>query len=362
MVLRQILVTGGAGFVGANLAVLFKRAMPAVKVTCFDNLKRRGSELNLPRLREHGVAFLHGDVRCTEDLDEWPPFDLLIDCSAEPSVQAGLCGSPMPVVQNNLTGTLLCAEAARRRGAALLFLSTSRVYPIGALNRLAWRETETRFEWTAEESLPGLSARGIAEEFSLEGPRSLYGGTKLAAEILLREFAAAYQMPVLINRCGILTGPWQMGKVDQGVVMLWVACHHFGVPLRYLGFGGQGKQVRDMLHVEDLFDLLWRQTQDLSRWDGRPYNVGGGREISASLAELTALCRRQTGREAPIAADPATSPVDLRIYLSDYGRAARDFSRMPQRGLPTILEDLHAWIRAHEEALRSVLFPQEALR
>jgi CDP-paratose 2-epimerase len=361
MAFRHILVTGGAGFVGANLAVLFKQAMPAVKVTCFDNLKRRGSELNLPRLREHGIAFLHGDVRCTEDVEEWPPFDLLIDCSAEPSVQAGLQGSPMPVVQNNLTGTLFCVEAARRRDAAVLFLSTSRVYPIGALNRLAFRETATRFEWTAEESLPGLSSHGIAEDFSLCGPRSLYGGTKLAAEIMLQEFAAAYRMPLLINRCGILTGPWQMGKVDQGVVMLWVACHHFGRPLRYIGFGGQGKQVRDMLHVEDLFDLLWRQIQDLSRWDGRPYNVGGGREISASLAELTAICRQQTGREVALAADPATSPVDLRIYLSDHRRVSREFSWTPQRSVATILEDLHAWIRAHEGPLRSVLFPQEAV-
>ena len=351
---QHILITGGAGFVGANLAVLFKHAMPAVNVVCFDNLKRRGSELSLTRLREHGITFVHGDVRCAEDVEAWPRFDLLIDCSAEPSVHAGLGGSPMPVIQNNLSGTILCMEAARRRNAAMVFLSTSRVYPIEALNRLAYRETETRFEWTAEEKVPGLSAQGIAEEFPLDGPRSLYGSTKLCAELLLQEFAHSYGLPVLVNRCGILTGRWQMGKVDQGVVSLWVARHWFGQALKYTGYGGQGKQVRDMLHVEDLFDLLWRQIQDLPRWDGRPYNVGGGRAISASLAELTALCREATGRSVPVEGDPTTSPVDLRIYLTDYGRASRDFSWTPRRTVRAIVEDMAAWIGEHEASLRSI--------
>src|SRR5207244_863097 len=109
--------------------------------------KRRGSELNVPRLQKLGVTFLHGDIRCREDVESWPAFDLLIDCSAEPSVQAGLDGSPMPVIQNNLTGTIHCLEAARRRNAAFLFLSTSRVYPIERINTLGYLEEDTRFRW-----------------------------------------------------------------------------------------------------------------------------------------------------------------------------------------------------------------------
>ena len=134
---------------GANLAVLFKNTFENVSVVAFDSLKRRGSELNLPRLKDGGVTFLHGDIRCREDVDAWPPFDLLVDCSAEPSVQAGINGSPLPVIQSNLAGTVYCMEAARRSGAAFVFLSTSRVYPIERLNTLACREDATRFSWTA---------------------------------------------------------------------------------------------------------------------------------------------------------------------------------------------------------------------
>lgn len=351
---RKVMITGGAGFVGANLALLLRRDFPDVTVFAFDNLKRRGSELNLPRLKRAGVSFQHGDIRCREDVDAWPAFDLLIDCSAEPSVQAGADGSALPVLHNNLTGSLHCLEAARRNQAAFLFLSTSRVYPIAALNGLSFDEQNTRFVWTAEEAGPGFSERGIAEDFPLDGPRSLYGATKLAAELVLQEYAFLYRMPVLINRCGVLAGPWQMGKVDQGVVTLWVARHAFGRPLQYIGFGGQGKQVRDLLHVEDLFALVVRQMGDLGRWDGRVYNVGGGREVSASLRELTTLCRQLTGRTITITGQPATSPLDVRIYLTDNARVERDFGWAPVKSVPAIVEDIYVWLREHEAQLRHI--------
>ena len=352
---KHVLITGGAGFVGANLAVALKTAFAGLKVTAFDNLKRRGSELNLPRLREHGVQFLHGDIRCREDVADWPKFDLLIDCAAEPSVQAGLDGSPLPLIENNLSGTIYCLETARRHQAAVLFLSTSRVYPIAPVNELHFREEATRFVWTGQEQLPGFSPAGIAESFPLSGPRSLYGATKLAAELLLQEYAFSYHMPVLINRCGILTGPWQMGKVDQGVITLWTARHVFGTPLRYLGYGGGGKQVRDVLHVDDLFALLVRQMERISWWDGRVYNVGGGPQVSVSLCELTDYCRQITGCTVPLSSDPATSPVDVRIYLTDYAKVARDFDWAPQRSVAQIVTDVCAWIRRYEPQLRPFL-------
>ena len=352
---KRILITGGAGFVGANLAVAFRRAFPGVAVIAFDNLKRRGSELNLSRLRDHGVTFLHGDIRCREDVAAWPRFDLLIDCAAEPSVQAGLDGSPLPVIQSNLTGTIYCLEEARRHQAAVLFLSTSRVYPIGPLNGLAFREDATRFAWIGDDAIRGYSPEGVAEDFPLEGVRSLYGATKLSVELLLQEYAFSFGMPVMINRCGILAGPWQMGKVDQGVVTLWVARHAFGTPLRYTGFGGQGKQVRDMLHVDDLFALLLAQLDRVSLWDGRVYNVGGGLTGSASLAELTDHCRRVTGNAVPMSGDPTTSPVDVRIYLTDRRKVAHDFGWKPQRSVAQIVDDVHTWIRQNETQLRTFL-------
>jgi CDP-paratose 2-epimerase len=352
---RRVLITGGAGFVGANLAVNFKRHFPNVAVTSFDNLSRRGSELNLPRLKRHGVSFVHGDVRCPEDVADWAPFDLLIDCSAQPSVHAGLNGSPMPVIQNNLQGTIYCAEAARRHKAAVVFLSTSRVYPIAAVNGLPFCEEATRLRWTSAPHTHGFSEHGIAEDYPLSGARSLYGATKLASELILQEYAFSYEMPLLINRCGILTGPWQMGKVDQGVITFWVAAHLLGKRLRYTGFGGKGKQVRDLLHVDDLFALLCRQLDQASRWDGRIYNVGGGQAVSTSLAELTEACQQATGHTITIDESPETAAVDVRIYITDARRAMEDFGWKPRHDVTTILDEITAWFR-QEWALLEPIF------
>ena len=354
MQFNQICITGGAGFVGSNLAILFKQAYPDCTVTAFDSLKRRGSELTLPRLKAHGIAFIHGDIRCPEDMQPLPRFNLLIDCSAEPSVQAGVGGDPLFVLNTNLVGTINCLEAARRRDAAFLFLSTSRVYPIAPLNGLHYTEQPSRFTWSARQKLTGCSDQGISEDFPLQGARSLYGASKLAGELLLQEYVYNYGMPGLINRCGILTGPWQMGKVDQGVITLWVARHYFERGLKYIGYSGQGKQVRDVLHVDDLFDLLQLQLADPGRWDGRFYNVGGGREVSVSLLELTEKCRAITGKTIPMQSQPETSSVDLRIYLTDARRVAQEFTRQPRRGVDTILKDIHQWIRDHESLVKPV--------
>jgi CDP-paratose 2-epimerase len=352
---QSILITGGAGFVGSHLATRLKQSTPGSRILALDNLCRRGSELNLPRLREHEVEYVHGDIRCAEDLTGAGEFDLLIDCSAEPSVQAGVSSSPQYVLNTNLVGTINCLEAARRQQAAFLFLSTSRVYPLTTLNRLPFRETSSRFELDDCPQTPGYSTHGVAEAFPLAGPRSFYGASKLASELLITEYAHSYGMHALINRCGVLAGPWQMGKVDQGVMTLWVARHHFRRPLRYFGFGGAGKQVRDVLHIDDLFELVWKQLQRSSDWQGDAYNVGGGRHVSTSLCELTDICRTVTGNELEISSQPNTNPLDVRIYLTDARRVGEAFEWTPQRSLPRIVEDIHQWIREHETQLQTVL-------
>jgi len=350
-----ICITGGAGFVGSNLAVALKKAHASIDVIAFDSLKRRGSELALPRLREHGVRFMHGDIRCTEDLAELPRFDLLIDCSAEPSVQAGATGSPRFVLQTNLTGTIYCLEAARERGAAVLFISTSRVYPMDRLNALPYTEGTTRFSWTPDGTVPGLSAEGVGEDFPLPGVRSFYGASKLASEMVLQEYANAYGMKGLINRCGVIAGPWQMGKVDQGVVTLWVARHEFGKPLSYNGYGGQGKQVRDVMHIDDVAALVLKQCASLKHWDGRVYNVGGGNAVSTSLRELTALCEDVTGKSIAIAPVTETSPMDVRVYVTDARRVMQDYGWKPEKSMLDIVRDVHGWIRSDRARLESIL-------
>jgi CDP-paratose 2-epimerase len=355
MIYNRVLITGGAGFVGSNLAIDLKNRYPEIRVVTLDNLKRRGSELNIARLKAKDIEFVHGDIRCSEDIAFCGAFDLLIDCSAEASVHAGLQDAPQPIINTNLIGTLNCAEAARINKAAFLYMSTSRVYPIKKLNSLDWEESGSRFRWCGNDSLIGLDGHGVSEEFPLTGARSLYGATKLAGELILQEYAFAYGLPVLINRCGIIAGPWQMGKVDQGVVTLWVVNHLLRRTLHYTGFGGKGKQVRDMLHVADLSDLILKQLERPDVWDGRVYNVGGGYDVSASLLELTEFCSAATGNRISIAATQETAAIDLRIYITDARKAQYDFSWKPQKGVDQIVDDITAWAQSNRSQLTSIL-------
>jgi CDP-paratose 2-epimerase len=351
----RVLLTGGAGFVGANLAVGLGERHPDWELVAFDNLRRRGSELNLPRLRRAGVEFVHGDVRERTDLDPLGEIDVLIECSAEPSVMAEREGGGAYVVHSNLIGAWHCAELAAERRAQLIFLSTSRVYPIAALRSIALEERDERFAIAAAQTLPGASPAGVGEDFPLDGARTLYGATKLAAELLIAEYRESHGLRAVVDRCGVIAGPWQMGKVDQGVFAHWMLSHVFGRPLAYIGFGGGGKQVRDLLHVEDLLELVEDQILRAEHWDGATVNVGGGEEVSLSLRETTDLCREISGREVAVSAEPEDRPGDVPLYISDCRKARELGDWSPKRSARETLEEIHGWIRDNEGALRDTL-------
>lgn len=314
-----------------------------------DNLYRRGSELNVPRLQKTGVRFHRGDVR---DANTFPPgaFDVLIECSAEPSVLAGQDGSPDYVFQTNLVGAYQCLEKARAWKSNIIFLSTSRIYPIATLESHPWREEPTRFVWENGRQ-DGISSRGVSEAVNLTGHRSLYGYTKLSAEQLIEEYRATYGLKSVVNRCGVIAGPWQFGKVDQGVASLWVLAHHFGRSLGYIGYGGKGKQVRDFLHVADLCDLIIEQIRHFESWDGWLGNVAGGLSNSASLLELTVLCEEITGKKIPMKSIAENRPSDLRLFIGDCAKLFARTSWRPKRDVRRIILDIHSWVKEHEEAL-----------
>ena len=353
---KRILVTGGAGFVGTNLCLAIRENIPAVEVTALDSLHRRGSELNLAKLSAAGVRFVQGDVRIRSDLTSasLEP-DLIIECSAEPSAQAGYGGSPEFLMETNLTGAYHCLELARLAKADMIFISTSRVYPYGALNELPFEETATRFRFA--KCAPGLTSSGISEELPLEGARSLYGTTKLAAELLVEEYADAYGFRFIINRFGLLTGPGQMAKSDQGVVALWVAAHTYGKPLSYIGFGGTGKQVRDFLHIGDFCSLLIDQIQNFDAYKGGRFNAGGGSSNCLSLLETTRLCEEITGKAIQLGSNPNNRPADVRIYITDHSRVTAIRGWKPQREAQRTISDIHRWLIDGGEPLRQLMFP-----
>jgi CDP-paratose 2-epimerase len=354
---ETVLVTGGAGFVGATLAIAVRRAYPQATVIAFDNLKRRGSEMNLPRLKEAGVRFVHGDVRALEDLTSIRPEpDLILECSAEPSVLAGYGESPEYLIHTNLTGCFHCLEIARRTKADFLFVSTSRVYPVALVNSLECAETDTRFTLRAEQNMPGASQHGISEKFPLDGARSLYGMTKLAAELMVAEYGDAYGIRFVIDRCGLLTGPWQMAKSDQGVIALWVAAHYFERSLKYIGFGGSGKQVRDFLHIDDFCDLVLDQLANMKAYAGRSWNVGGGTANSISLREATTLCREVTGKTIEVTPTNENRPSDLKLYITDHRAVSAVRGWRPKRDARRTFTDIAEWMGAQGPELRAVLF------
>jgi len=350
----RILITGGAGFVGSNLAVLF-RATRGHSVIAFDNLRRNGSELAVRRLAEAGVVFIHGDVRNAADFEDLPAVDLVIDCSAEPSVQAGYSAGIRYLIDTNLGGTAKCLEYARRNDAAFIFLSTSRVYSIPALRALPLEVIADSFALAAGHRGSGWSEAGIGVDFPTDAPRSLYGTTKFASELLVEEYNAAFSLKTVINRCGVVAGPWQMGKVDQGFFVLWVARHLYGGSLRYTGFGGYGHQVRDVLHVGDLFELLCRQMEAIDRHSGCRYNVGGGLQNSVSLSALTALCAKRIGVTLQIGHEAATHPADIPYYVTDNAPVTAATGWSPSRGIEVILDEVAGWLAQHRSLLEPIL-------
>jgi CDP-paratose 2-epimerase len=351
----RIMVPGGAGFVGSNLAIRLRNAYTSADIVVLDSLRRRGAELNVPRLRERDIVFVHGDVRCQEDIAvAGEGSDLIVDCCAEPSVLAGLDGSPSFVIQTNLGGTANCLEHARRHNADFVFLSTSRVYPIRALNSLAFHELPTRYEFAGHQNTCGVSERGISERFPLTGYRSLYGAAKLASEMLIEEYHQSFGLRTLINRCGVIAGPWQMGKVDQGIFAHWIFSHVEGTPLSYFGYGGSGKQVRDVLHVDDLADLIEIELRDIDRLSGSVFNVGGGMTSSLSLLEATVLSQEIVGKKVRIAMIDEERPLDVRMYITDNDLVRRRTGWEPRHSARETLTDLYEWATSHRAVLEAV--------
>ncbi|MCB0858321.1 MAG: NAD-dependent epimerase/dehydratase family protein [Solirubrobacterales bacterium] len=351
----KILVTGGAGFVGSSLAVSLAESHPGSHVIALDNLYRRGSELNLDRLSEAGVEFVRGDVREPGDLARFDDIDALIECSAEPSVMSGVDGDTSYIYETNLTGAYNCLELARRSGCQFIFLSTSRVYPMRGLREAELIEGETRFELAPDQSAPGWTPSGVAEDMPLDGARTFYGTTKLSAEFLTAEFSSHFGVPAVINRCGVVAGPWQMGKVDQGVFTHWMLAHEYGKPLSYIGYGGTGKQVRDLLHVDDLVELIEIQLAEPEHWAGGTFNVGGGREVSLSLREATGICARLSGHELDIGSIPEDREGDVPLYLSDCSRLYAHTDWRPKRDAECVLADIHSWLETDRERFGKVL-------
>ena len=351
----KILITGVCGFVGSVLArELVQRGH---ELAGLDNFIRPGSESNRDPLKKLGVRLYHVDLRVASDLDAMPDCDWVIDAAANPSVLAGVDGrtSSRQLVEHNLGGTVNLLEFCKARRAGLILLSTSRVYSIAALSGLAVCVEKDAFRPAADIGRhgPGVSASGVAETFPTTAPVSLYGATKLASETLALEYGEMFGFPVFINRCGVLAGAGQFGRPDQGIFAYWINAWLRRQPLKYLGFGGHGHQVRDCLHPRDLAGVLEQQlaAPRLSA-DDRVANFSGGTAGAMSLRQLSDWCAARLGPHK-VAPDGAERPFDIPWLVLDHAKATRLWNWRPQTPAAAVLDEIAAHAAAHPGWLES---------
>ncbi|MEI6860753.1 MAG: NAD-dependent epimerase/dehydratase family protein [Verrucomicrobiota bacterium] len=345
----KILVTGVCGFVGSVLAR--ELAQRGHELAGLDNFIRPGSESNRDSLKKIGVRLFHADLRAASDLEALPACDWVIDAAANPSVLAGVDGrtSSRQLVEHNLGGTVNLLEFCKAHRAGVILLSTSRVYSIAALSQLAVEVKNAAFRPVAgiEQLEAGIGANGVAENFPTTAPVSLYGSTKLASEALALEYGESFGFPVFINRCGVLAGAGQFGRPDQGIFAYWINSWLHRRPLKYLGFGGQGHQVRDCLHPRDLVGVMEQQfaAPRLAATD-RVANFSGGTASAMSLRQLSEWCAARLGPHS-VASDGASRPFDLPWLVLDHAKAGRLWNWRPQTPITAILDEIATHAAAH---------------
>jgi CDP-paratose 2-epimerase len=350
------------GYVGSHVATYLAKYLSNVQICGIDNLSRRGSETNLEPLKKLGIEILYGDIRLPSDIHALPTdMDWVIDCAANPSVTAGLgvmdkC-TPRQLVEHNLIGTTNVLDYCRERRSGLILLSTNRVYSISELRKIPLREMETRFDpiTNIAETLPGFSENGVSEEFSTTGPISLYGATKLSSEILALEYGAAFDFPVWVNRCGVIGGPGQFGRIDQGIFSFWVYYCALGYPLKYIGYNGNGKQVRDCVLAEDIAKLVVLQMNDGGSSVDRITNIGGGFNGSLSLKELTEICISYFGKHIEVGKEQENRPYDIPYYITDYTKALNNWGWEPSLSGNEIIQQLCEWTAENIKFIKNLV-------
>lgn len=337
----KILITGAAGFVGCKIVEYLRNEDSAIELIGIDNLSRKGSENNITTLEKHCCKFIKGDISIQSDINSLPKVDWIIDCAAEPSVLAGLDGGSLSLINNNLTSTFYLLEKCKRDKSGFIMLSTSRVYSINTLNSIPYVIKDNRFVIPQSSNFPtGFSLDGVAENFSTSSPISLYGATKLASEVLALEYHYTFGFPVWINRCGVIAGPGQFGKIDQGIFSFWIYQYLLNKPLSYIGFGGEGLQARDLIHPFDIFGIIQQQIYAPNENAPKVINLGGGIDNTLSLSELNHFCSLNIQKDKIIGSVNEGRTFDIPYYATDYSIANLHWNWKPTISAYHILEQI----------------------
>ena len=344
---NHYLITGGAGFIGSNYAHrLIKRGE---RVTVYDNLSRRGAEANLAWLRraagcsgfdQETLAFIRGDIRDAALIaGAAADVDVIVHLAGQVAVTTSV-EHPREDLEINVIGTLNVLEAARHtpKQPLVIYASTNKVY--GGMEGLAIEEHATRY---AYRDFP----YGISEDYPLDF-HSPYGCSKGAGDQYVRDYARIYGLPTVVFRQSCIYGPRQFGVEDQGWVAWFVIAAQLGRPITIYG---NGKQVRDLLYVDDLLDAYDAAVERADAVKGQIYNLGGGADNQLSVwAEFAPLLEKLSGNHIPVTRGD-WRPGDQLIFVADIRKAARDLDWSPKIDVETGIASLYAWVRDHKELL-----------
>lgn len=337
---RNYLITGGAGFIGSNYVRRLLERGEAV--TIYDNLSRAGAKLNLAWLEKtFGKGAFHlivGDVtdapRLTSVARE---VDVIVHLAGQVAVTTSVT-DPRHDFESNALGTFNALEAARLSGRSPLFIyaSTNKVY--GGMDDVRIVEDATRWRYAD-------LALGCPETQPLDF-HSPYGCSKGTGDQYVRDYARIYDLPTVVMRQSCIYGPRQFGIEDQG----WLAWMIIAaVTRRQITIYGDGKQVRDVLHVDDLLDAYDAALAKMDMARGQVYNLGGGtRNVLAVWSEFGPLLEKLLGRKIPVArAD--WRPGDQRVFYADFSKAKRELGWEPKIDLAAGIEKLFNWVQANRD-------------
>lgn len=334
----KTLVTGGLGFIGCN--VVRRLIQDDDPVIVFDNLSRNGSQANLDWLKKQGdFAFANGDVRNRNDLkqvfSENGDIEVVIHLAAQVAVTTSVV-DPREDFETNALGTFNILEAIRgsKTDTILLNASTNKVY--GKMDDVKITQRNGRYEYE--------SIDGIAEHRSLDF-HSPYGCSKGAADQYVCDYARIYGIRTVNLRQSCIYGLRQFGVEDQG----WVAWFTIASVLnKKITIYGDGKQVRDVLFIDDLVDCYLSAIENIHITSGKTYNIGGGPNNRMSLFELLALLEEYSGKKIDYSFDD-WRPGDQLVFVCDISKAERDFDWKPKIGVREGVRKLYDWVENNKE-------------
>ena len=336
----RILVTGGCGFVGTNLSLYLDSK--GFDIHSLDNLSRKGSKYNLTLLKKRKIKNFKINIESFKNIEKLPKYDLIIDCCAEAAVEISK-KDIYKVFNTNLLGTFNIIKKIKKDKSKLIYLSSSRVFPISETNKvLKSKKLKSKLQ----------IKKIFGEKNSINGPKTIYGFTKLASEMLIEEFSYAFGLKYIINRCGVISGPLQFGKQDQGFVSLWVWGHLNKKKMKYIGYGGYGNQVRDVLHIDDLCNLIYLQIKKFKKINNKLFTVGGSKRSYTSLNQLTSICEKLTKNKIKFSKISKTSIYDIPYYVTNNNLVTKNYNWKPKKNINKIVKDVFDWLTKNKKTLK----------